>query len=242
MTLFARARYILSASFLAGGLALGAVPVMAADVSNPVVVELYTSQGCSSCPPADALLNDLAARDDVIALSLHVDYWDYIGWKDVFADPAYTKRQKAYARAVGSRTVYTPQMIIAGDEHVVGVRPMEVIELIQQHKARPGSVAMSLRREGGKVVVSARALRPLRGEAVLQLVSYEPQAVVEITRGENAGRTIRYSNIVRSWTPVARWTGEDALNMSFDVPADQPIVAILQEKGPGAILAAARLR
>jgi hypothetical protein len=97
-------------------------PSLAQD--RPVLVELFTSQGCSSCPPADALLHKLARRDDVVALALHVDYWDYIGWKDTFAKAAHSARQRAYAREAGRRMVYTPQMIINGADHVVIGRPI----------------------------------------------------------------------------------------------------------------------
>ena len=114
---------------------LMAVAGIAAAESRPVVVELFTSQGCSSCPPADAFLHELSQRDDVIALALHVDYWDYIGWKDIFAQPAFTKRQKAYAKAGGRRSVYTPQMIIGGQDHVVGTHEENASALIQQHAA-----------------------------------------------------------------------------------------------------------
>src|SRR6056297_1329329 len=99
--------------FCAAALASFTAPALADD---PVVVELFTSQGCSSCPPADAMLGELAERDDVIPLALHVDYWDYIGWADIFADPAYTRRQKGYAHATGQRMVYTPQMVIDGQD------------------------------------------------------------------------------------------------------------------------------
>lgn len=107
-------------------LVVAGVGTMAAAQSStsPVVVELYTSQGCSSCPSADRVLEKLAGRDDILPLSLHVDYWDYIGWADTFADPAYTQRQKVYARNMGERMIYTPQMVINGGAHVVGNRPM----------------------------------------------------------------------------------------------------------------------
>ena len=118
-----------------------------AQAGGPVVVELYTSQGCSSCPPADAFLaRELANRDDVIALALHVDYWDYIGWKDDFADPQHTDRQRDYARAAGQRTIYTPQMIIAGKDHVIGSHPAEVKKLIRAHASAAFPLAILVRR------------------------------------------------------------------------------------------------
>ena len=106
----------------------------------PVVVELFTSQGCSSCPPADALLHELSKRDDVIPLALHVDYWDYIGWKDSFAQPAFTARQRGYAQASGRRAIYTPQMIIGGQFDVVGNRPMDVAAIIRCQVLPPSLV------------------------------------------------------------------------------------------------------
>ena len=108
-----------------------------AETRQPVVVELYTSQGCSSCPPADAFLGELARQDDVIALSLHVDYWDYMGWTDTFASPVTTARQRAYKQALNSRYVYTPQIVVDGRGHAVGSRRAEVRTLIAEAQARP---------------------------------------------------------------------------------------------------------
>ena len=210
--------------------------------ANPVVVELYTSQGCSSCPPADKILNGLAQRPDVIALALHVDYWDYIGWKDSFADPAYSKRQRAYARFAGARTVYTPQMIVGGMDHLVGVRPAEVDALIRRFAAKPAPVALSLRRSGGVVRVSARAGVPLPRGAVVQIVRYKPTETVTIQRGENAGKTIDYANIVTDWRQAGDWDGTSDLTLDLKAPGDDPVVIIIQEPGPGPILAAAVLR
>ncbi|WP_343079379.1 DUF1223 domain-containing protein [Ostreiculturibacter nitratireducens] len=226
------------------GLWLGCAGIsLAQDTTNPVVVELYTSQGCSSCPPADALLAELAPREDVIALALHVDYWDYIGWKDSFAAPEYTMRQKAYARAVGARSVYTPQIVVQGQEHLVGLRPMELADLIRAHGAKPSPVRLTLERAGGAVRIRAEALgNPLRRELIVQLVRYTPEEVVEIMHGENAGRRITYANIVTSWQPLGEWDGAAPLAMEAPAEGDGPTVVILQEEGPGPILAAARLR
>ncbi len=210
---------------------------------NPVVVELYTSQGCSSCPPADKILTGLATREDVIALALHVDYWDYIGWKDSFADPAYSKRQRAYARHAGARTVYTPQMIVGGMDHLVGVRPAEVDAMIRRFVAKPAQVALSLRRSGGATIrVSARAGVPLPNGAVVQIVRYKPLETVVIQRGENAGRTLDYTNIVTDWRQVGDWDGTSDLALDVKAPGGDPVVIIIQEPGPGPILAAAALR
>ena len=117
-----------------------ATPSVAQD-SNPVVIELYTSQGCSSCPPADALLKEYADRDDVITLALHVDYWDYIGWADTLARPEHADRQRGYAAAAHKRTIYTPQMVLNGEDHVVGSHPDELAAGIQRHQARAKQVS-----------------------------------------------------------------------------------------------------
>ncbi len=216
------------------------LPGAALAQDHPVVVELYTSQGCSSCPPADALLADLAGHEGVIPLALHVDYWDYIGWKDSFADPAFTRRQKAYAHAAGHRTVYTPQMIVGGRDHIIGAKAMELMKRIEQQRKTAAPVALALQAQGGDLVVTAPAVPG--GEAmVVQLVRYTPKAQVAIKRGELAGKTLTYSNIVRSWEQVAEWDGAAPLSLRLKLSGDLPGVIIVQRKGPGAVLAAARL-
>ncbi len=207
--------------------------------SSPVVVELFTSQGCSSCPPADALLHELAAREDVIALALHVDYWDYIGWADVFASPAFTRRQQGYAVMAGAHMVYTPQMVIGGIDHVAGADRPAVLQQLRRHAEAVSDVRLDLRREGGVVVIGAEAgtVQPM----VVQLVRYLPEQTVNIGAGENLGRQISYANIVTSWEVLTRWSGQAPLALRTDPAGDEPVVVIIQAEGPGAVLAAARL-
>ncbi len=209
---------------------------------RPVVVELYTSQGCSSCPPADQLLRDLSSLEYVIPLALHVDYWDYIGWKDSFAKPAHSQRQRAYARAVGQRTVHTPQMIVNGVDHLVGTKPMKLAELIEKHRNRPSEVSMSAKRHGDVIRIRARSSVGSGGPMILQLVRYLPERAVSIGRGENAGRTIAYSNIVTELTQLGIWNGLEPLNTKAVVSGDEPIVVLLQRAGHGPIVAAVSLR
>lgn len=209
---------------------------------NKPVVELFTSQGCSSCPPADALLTDLAGRDDVIALALHVDYWDYIGWRDIFGDAAYTQRQQAYARAAGATTVYTPQMVIGGRDHVVGTKPMQVMDLISQHKRTSAQIALAVQKSGQTLRISATKPAGRVEPMVVQLVRYKPEEVVAIERGENAGRSIKYSNIVRSWQNIALWDGSTDLNIAAQAPGSDAIVVIVQQDAHGPIIAAVELR
>ncbi len=208
--------------------------------NGPVVVELYTSQGCSSCPPADAMLHDLAKRDDVIALALHVDYWDYIGWKDIFASPQYTERQHAYARAANATTVYTPQMIIGGVDHVIGSRPMQVMDTVQAHNLRGNPFDVQLTRRGNNVIVNAAP--GARGDYVVQLVRYTPEETVSIRRGENAGRNLSYANIVTSWDVIGQWDGRSTLALEALANGDSPVVVILQQGANGPIVGAAELR
>ncbi|WP_147125404.1 DUF1223 domain-containing protein [Shimia ponticola] len=220
-----------------------AVMSMAASVQaqTTTVVELYTSQGCSSCPPADAFLHELAKQDDVIALALHVDYWDYIGWKDEFASPAYTERQKAYARVAGSRTVYTPQMVIGGVDHVVGTRPEQVAAKLTEHMMKEASVDLTATRDGDKATVMIGAVPGATEAMVVQLVTYNPSATVDIKRGENAGKTLTYANVVTSWTALDAWNGKSPLTLTADIPNGEPAVIIVQRQGPGAIMAAAKV-
>ena len=210
--------------------------------SNHVLVELYTSQGCSSCPPADALLKQLDERDGVIALALHVDYWDYIGWKDSFGDHKYTLRQEAYAYAAGRNVKYTPQFIVGGTAAVVGSRPIEVADLINAMQVQDHGVRMTLERKGDKLEISARMLGKHSQQMIVQLVRYHPSQSVSIQRGENAGRTIEYVNIVTEWRQIGAWDGKNPLKLRENVQGPLPVVVILQAVGPGQVLAAARLR
>lgn len=228
----------LTATLAAFWLAVGS---MATAENNPVVVELFTSQGCSSCPPADAILAELGDREDVIALALHVDYWDYIGWKDVFAHNAFTKRQKAYARTGGWKMIYTPQMVINGVDDVVGSKPMELTDLIRKHAAKPSHVDLDVTRDGAEIVIRAESARSVR-PCDIHVIRYDPQEQVKITRGENAGRVLTYTNIARSWDVVARWNGQGTYEGRVRVGDGAPVVVIVQDPDTGHIVAASRLR
>jgi len=217
----------------------GAKPALAQD--NVVVVELFTSQGCSACPPADALLGELAGREDVIALALHVDYWDYIGWADTFADPAFTARQHGYSRAAGSTVVYTPQMVVDGFEHVAGYRPMSVADLIRAHSEVTKPVAITVSRADAGFRVEAETDLPQGTAIEVHLVGYLPHAQVDIARGENAGHQTEHYNVVRSWQVVTTWDAAGTFAMQVEPEADLPHVVLFQAAGSGPILGAARL-
>ena len=225
---------------LAASLWLALTGWAAAD--GPVVVELFTSQGCSSCPPADALIGQIAERDDVIALALHVDYWDYIGWKDEFADPSHTVRQRAYSRAAGKRSIYTPQMIVGGQDHIVGAKAMKLADLLNAHKARPNPANVSLTRDGDRIRITATAEGRMPTRSVVQLVTYTPEAIVNIQRGENAGRKLSYHNIVRQWVTVGDWDGEGTYRATVKVPRGMAVAVLVQTAGQGPMLGAAKLR
>lgn len=209
--------------------------------AQPVVVELFTSQGCSSCPTADEFLMELAQRPDIIALSMHVDYWDYIGWKDTFAQSQFTSRQKAYAKAIGSRTIYTPQMIVNGLDRVEGNSPDTVLTAIDEQKGGTPSVELHLIRQGDAVTIKATPLKALEGPTRIELFRYTPEATVQIGRGENAGLEVTYTNIVTQWTPLGIWAGDAPLELVAPAEGEQPLVVIVQSEGPGEIIAAAKL-
>lgn len=208
---------------------------------RPVVIELFTSQGCSSCPPADALLGELAERDDVLPLALHVDYWDYIGWKDEFADPGHAERQRGYSRAAGMRTIYTPQMVVSGQDHVVGYKPMKVADLIAKHREVPAVAIVDATRTGDAVSVSVAPSGDGPGQSFVVLVTYQPKETVAIRRGENAGRTYTYHNIVSDMAVLGLWDGQSTFDKTVNVPADGSYAVIVQTGEAGAIIAAARV-
>jgi len=221
---------------------LGWVPLASAQ-SSVVVVELYTSQGCSSCPAADVILSEIAPRDDIIALGMHVDYWDYLGWKDSLARPEFTKRQEIYNAVLKSRyRLVTPQMIMQGRDHVAGANRRKVLEYIEMLRNMPEGAALKILRNGAQMEIS---LGPLAGQntdaAVLHVVRYTPSVDVAIKGGENRGRTVKYTNIVTQWDTIAEWDGQQQLALSYDVADGEHVAVILQAQNNGPILAARRL-
>ncbi len=209
---------------------------MAADAAHPVVVELYQSQGCSSCPPANANVLALANRPDVLTLSFQVTYWDNLGWKDTFAAPQYTARQWEYARALKHSEVWTPQVIVNGRTDVVGARHGEV----------EGAIARGDRGVGGPVVDIAGNRVTVSGDgsgrhADVWLVRYDPNIVqVAIRGGENGGRTLPHKNIVRELVRLGEWTGTARSYALPAGPGDLKTAVLVQDGRGGPILAAGR--
>lgn len=208
------------------------------------VVELFTSQGCSSCPPADQWIAAIARASDVVAVSFPVDYWDYIGWRDTLASPAFTARQRAYAAAHGGGQVYTPQVIVNGLAGVAGGDRAEIGQAIKATNGVDGAltVPMRLSEAGGHYLVEVAGGGG--GPAGVFVLRVARASTVQILRGENAGRSITYTNVVRAIDKLGDWSGETA---TFDVPGaarDGEGFVVLVQKGtperPGAILAAAK--
>ena len=214
----------------------------AAAQQAPVVVELFTSQGCSSCPPADKMMHELAGRSDVIALALHVDYWDYIGWKDEFAHPRNAERQRDYARHANRRSIYTPQMVIMGQTDIVGAKPIKLSDAIAAYKNKPQPVQVSLTREGDTIRISAVATEGKAGPMVVHFLRYQPKREARITRGENKGHTFQYANVTENWTILGDWDGREPLTMAAEAPGDFPAVVLVQAPDNGPIYGAAQLK
>ena len=211
------------------------------------VVELFTSQGCSSCPPADEYLGALSEREDVLPLSLHVDYWDYIGWKDPFADAAYTERQRQYQKHFNARYVYTPQMVIHGAYQAVGSKRGEVEERIKSARALPG-LDVGLAREAGGLAIrvgAAGGSGVAAESASVWLVAFDERHQTEVARGENKGRTIVNRNVVRRFDLVGTWNGGAVVLRAPDPAAGssggQGVAVLVQSQSDGKILGAARL-
>jgi hypothetical protein len=208
---------------------------------NTVVVELYTSQGCNSCPPADDVLAQLSGRDDVIALSLHVDYWDYLGWRDTFAQHQFTQRQIAYREAWRNSVVYTPQMVVQGRDDVVGSRADDLAAAIAAAQQVEPPIKVSIERQGGmlKCRIEPGAARTV---GIVWIAKYTLSETVEIDRGENAGRTITYRNVVNSLNRIGSWAGIEPEEVAMPQPGPGEGVAIWIQAGEaGPILAAAKI-
>jgi hypothetical protein len=189
--------------------------------SRPVVVELFSSQGCSSCPPADSYLGQLAQRKDVLPLSYHVDYWDYIGWKDQFSDPAYVGRQRAYAMTLGHHMVYTPQVVVAGAVDAQGAKRSVIEQRIREAKARQRMYPLEVARDAqsGEVLLELPEA-PLPVPATIWLVTYQYKDQASIDRGVNTGRTLDSFNTVRSLQKVGIWDGKaGTMSLKLDAKA-----------------------
>jgi hypothetical protein len=239
--------------FLIGTLAVASLPATAQPVhetdTNPkAVVELFTSQGCSSCPPADQLLNAIAKNPNMIAMSFPVDYWDYIGWKDTLASPAFTARQKAYAATRGDGHVYTPQMVVDGRSDVVGSDREEVAHEIDVNKGRDGALTIPivLKDVSGTmhVEIGSGTGTLARANAGVFILRIAHSRTVTIERGENRGQSITYTNVVRAMRQIGDWHGEPASFDLTELKADGEGYVVLLQQGtlerPGTILAAAK--
>ncbi|ODA66217.1 hypothetical protein A7A08_02864 [Methyloligella halotolerans] len=236
--------FLLGLAMLLSGLYIASVS--AAPVKTPAVLELFTSQGCSSCPPADKLLGELDKRSDVIALSYSVDYWDYLGWKDTLGSPANSERQRRYAQARGDGRVYTPQIVVDGVAHAVGSNPQAVTEAIAaaQSELADRKVPIMLSRDGDALVASIGSGGDGRSATLWAGMAKTAQPV-KIARGENRGRTVTYRNNVRQLVPVGTWSGE-ATRVTIPLSklkggGGDRVFVLLQRGAGGPILGAAEL-
>jgi len=215
---------------------LGSVLGPAAAAERPVVVELFTSQSCSSCPPAEALIGRLAHEGgDVLPLAFHVTYWNHLNWRDPYALTAATARQDAYAARLGGPT-YTPQAVIDGTVGVVGSDEARVRGAMARARAVGSGIPVALTREGDRYSVR---IGPGTGAAQVLLVGFDPSHTTRVLRGENAGRTLEQANVVRSIQDLGRWSGGAATLAAARPEGDT--AAVLLQAEDGRILGAARL-
>ena len=228
------ARFDVCLAILAAAAALSSPPALAAQKS-PVVVELFTSQGCSSCPPANANLIKLSNRPGVLALSFAVTYWDYLGWKDTFDRPEYTDRQTAYEPPLAQIGPFTPQMVVNGATTTVGTSLAEIERLVAEARPLAGP---ELTLAADSVAIAAG--NAPRSGADVWLVRYDPKLVeVPVAKGENTGRTLPHTHVVHALQHLGKWTGA-ASSFKLAAPADGLLTAVLvQEVNGGPILAAA---
>jgi hypothetical protein len=202
---------------------------------RPVVVELFTSEGCSSCPPADALLAELARRPGVLALSFHVDYWNRLGWKDPFSSHDATERQRRYAQLLGSGTIYTPQIVIDGSREAVGSDRSAVERAISTARRNHGGLPVTLALDDRKVRITVGG-GPGAGSVLL--IGFDRRHVSAVARGENSGRTLSHVDVVRSIDEVGRLAGNPVeLESPLDRRFDQ--IAVLAQAEDGRIIGAA---
>lgn len=244
------ARGLLIAALLAGGLSIAFAGESRSGEPSAVLLELFTSQGCSSCPPADRLLSRLAESDGVIALAFHVDYWNYIGWTDPFSAAAWSDRQRDYRRSFALPSIYTPQLVVDGRLEGVGADAREVDRLLARARKSAKPLAVSLRRgesaAGAEVEIEVRSVGPSvdSERAVLMLAVTESGLVTEVPRGENRGRSLANDNVVRSLEQVAAIDPSSGAPQLFRQPVSLPrsgstrLVAFVQDSETLAVLGA----
>jgi hypothetical protein len=228
-------------AFIHTAAALAVVPAQAA--TSPVLVELFTSQGCSSCPPADAVLAALARRADVVALAFHVDYWDHIGWKDPYASPAHTARQRQYRKVFGNRSVYTPQMVFNGVIEFPGQTEPEALRAVAASgsggAASPRIILRRSRNDDIGVEIDEGPVAP--GASVFGAV-YGAPGTTKVRRGENAGRALTNVNMVRALETLSPYSGAKiALDWRPDLTDAAGVAVWIQPKDLGPVIAAAQL-
>ncbi|WP_332681130.1 DUF1223 domain-containing protein [Bosea sp. (in: a-proteobacteria)] len=237
---------VVLAALLSGG---SPAHAQSAQVQPRAVVELFTSQGCSSCPAADALFVELARDPGLIALTFPVTYWDYLGWKDTLGQQVFSKRQKLYAKARGDGQVYTPQAVVNGASHIVGSDRSGIEKIVAEQGADGFAVKVALKEADGALQIALSPTGAPTGEkpAGVWVVAYSRSTVVPIERGENTGRTVTYANVVRGLTRVGDWSGS-AATLTVPLDATRPpkadgyvvLVQTDQYQRGGAILGAAR--
>ena len=227
----------LAASLALFGLIAGpSSAVWAQDRSSPVLVELFTSQGCSSCPPADAVLGELAKRPDVVALGFHVNYWDRLGWRDPFASKEATARQYAYSRSLGGSNVYTPQMVVGGAAGLVGSRRGEVLAAVQGDRSSPAPIQIGITPDSsGGLTVEIPATG---GGTGIWYARYDLAHRTQVERGENADRQLADFNVVTEFAPLAR-PAAGPLRVAAPPPGSGLAIWV-QRDGPGAVIAAVK--
>jgi hypothetical protein len=203
---------------------------------RPTVVELFTSQGCSSCPPADALLGELARHGDVIALGFHINYWDSLGWKDPFSTPQSTERQRAYGHQFGT-SVYTPQLVVDGTREMVGSHRTEVIAALRE-SSHEAIAPVAFAADGHSVAIGPAATAGTTGK--VWLVRFVQKRTTHVGAGENASRTLEDTNGVETLAPLGNWQGTDA-TFAVEPPAAGEGIAVLVQAADGRMLGAAQL-